>query len=625
MTWIGAIKRLVIGEPLATALEHEQRLTKKLALAVFSSDALSSSAYATEELLKALFPIIAFGAFSYVTGISFLIIALLVIVAISYWQTIHAYPQGGGAYTVARENLGEIPGLFAAAALFTDYVLTVAVSVAAGIEAIVSAVPALHDHKVRLGALAILAISMANLRGVKESGRLFAIPTYVFIASLGGLILIGARKLATLPAGALPAGLPGLDQVPAPWLTMAAFSSGCAALTGIEAISNGVRAFREPAARDAAVTLAWMAAILAILFGGVSILAAALPRLVESREAMEAMMRTVVVEQRETLISAVGRVLVGSGSWFYYLVQVSTMMILLLAANTSFAGFPRLASILARDGYAPRQLSNLGERLVFSNGIVMLATLAILLVWALEGSTHALIPLYAVGVFISFTLSQTGMVRYWIRHPDGAKPGHALLNLVGAAATGVVLCIIASTKFMHGAWVVVALIPVQVLGFLAIQRHYAAVKRQLALPPGPSVLVQSQAHVVLVPLANLHRGVLDALAYARTISGDVRAVTVEAPDGPVSHIKEAWSGFFPDVPLVVLESPYRSLVQPLLDYVREIRAKQPGAYVTVVVCEFIVARWWQTVLHNQSALLLSAVLRGERGVVVTSVRMHLEE
>lgn len=625
MNAFARLKRMVIGEPLATNAEHEQRLTKTLALAVFSSDALSSSAYATEEILKALFPVIAFGAFSYIGGLSALIITLLVIVAISYRQTIHAYPQGGGAYTVAHENLGELPGLVAAASLLTDYALTVAVSVAAGIEAIVSAFPAMHEHKVLLGGLAILVIAMANLRGVKESGKIFALPTYVFIVALGSLIFYGLWKLIWLPAGPSLSDFRGMHQTPDTWVLLAAFSSGCAALTGIEAISNGVKAFREPCAHNAAVTLGWMAFLLSFLFGGVSLLANALPRLVGDPHMFESMMRSVVDTQTETLISVIARAVLGGTSLFYYFVQVSTMLILLLAANTAFADFPRLASILARDGYAPRQLANLGDRLVFSNGVVVLASIAMLMLWSEGGSVHALIPLYAVGVFISFTLSQMGMVRYWLNQEGGPHRAHALLNLVGALATGVVLCITAATKFKHGAWMVICLIPVQVACFLAVKRHYASVQRQLTLPPGPLVVVRRQKNVVLVPLANLHRGAVDALAYAESLSDDVRAVTVESPGGPESRMREAWASHFPQVPLVQLESPYRSLVQPLLAYIREIRTEQPGAYVTVVVCEFIVARWWHNLLHNQSALMLRTILRAERGVIVTSVRMHLEE
>lgn len=625
MDWYNRLKRLIIGEPLATHAEHEQRLTKTLALAVFSSDALSSSAYATEEILKALFPLIAFGAFSYIGGLSALIITLLVIVAISYRQTIHAYPQGGGAYTVAHENLGELPGLVAAASLLTDYALTVAVSVAAGIEAIVSAFPVLHEHKVGLGAVAIVVIAMANLRGVKESGKLFAVPTYVFVASLTGLIFYGLVRLMGLPPAPSTEAMQGAHLAPDWWTLLAAFSSGCAALTGIEAISNGVKAFREPAAHNAAVTLGWMALILSFLFGGVSMLANALPSFVGDAKAFEALMKPVVVDQHETLISAIGRAVVGGDSWYYYLVQFSTMLILLLAANTAFADFPRLASILARDGYAPRQLANLGDRLVFSNGIVVLAAIAMMVLWALKGSVHALIPLYAVGVFISFTLSQFGMVRYWLKHPDGAHRAHALLNLVGALATAVVLGITASTKFMHGAWFVICLIPCQVLAMLSVRRHYGSVQRQLMLPAGPLSVRPKQKNVVLVPLANLHSGAVDALTYAESLSDDVRAVTVETPGGPESHMRQVWSSYFPNVPLVPLESPYRSLVQPLLAYIRQIRTEQPGAYVTVVVCEFIVARWWHNLLHNQSALMLRTILRAERGVIVTSVRMHLEE
>src|SRR5436190_447235 len=439
---VALLKRVLVGRPMPLAQARHERLRKRIALAVFSSDAMSSVAYATEEILLVLV-LAGTAALHLSLPIAIAITALLAIVAISYQQTIHAYPGGGGSYIVARDNLGDVPGLIAAAALLVDYVLTVSVSVAAGVAAVTSAVPALQEHKVVIGVACIAAIALANIRGVRESGRVFAVPTYFFIVSFAVLLLGGAYRYLT---GTLPAVPP--ETAPAVetlgwFLVLRAFSSGCTAMTGTEAISNGIPAFRPNESRNAAITLGWMALILGTLFLGITLLAGALG---------------VVPIENETVVSQIARRLFGTGV-LYYLIQAATAMILVLAANTSFADFPRLSSLLAHDRFIPRQFATLGERLVFSNGILVLAALAALLLILFRGETHALIPLYAVGVFISFTLSQSGMVRRWWRMREPGWHRHMAVNGVGALATGVVAIVIAMTKFTHGAWIVIVVIP----------------------------------------------------------------------------------------------------------------------------------------------------------------------
>ena len=614
-----ALKRLVIGQPLASHEAEHQRLPKIIALPVFASDALSSVAYATEELLKALVPVLAIGAISYVPRLTYAILGLLIVVTISYIQTLVAYPTGGGAYTVAKANLGIVPGLVAAASLLIDYSLTVAVSAAAGVEALVSAFPSCLEHRVALASVCVLIIGVANLRGLKESGRIFAVPTYGFIIALSGLVVVGFFKVVGAPAVAAPANY--VPVQPDGWLLLAAFASGCSALTGIEAISNGITAFQKPVARNASITMAWMSGILAFLFLGVSYLAGNLDRLLGSQAAVQQAMHAVCVDGNESLISVLTRGIVGTG-WYYYVVQIATMAILFVAANTCFADFPRLASLLARDQFLPRQFHMVGDRLVFSNGIVALCVVAVWLLHHYGGSTHALIPLYAVGVFISFTLSQAGMVRYWLRHPEGAKPLRALMNGIGACVTFTVLCVTALTKFVHGAWIVLALIPCIVLFFLMIHRHYADVQRQLALA-GASVPTAG-GHTVLLPLSHVHRGVLHAIAYAKSINANVQALTIDTNPIATHHLEEVWLTWGQGIPLIVLESPYRSLLSPLVDYIRALKTRKPDEFITVVLPEFVVAKWWHNLLHNQSAFFLRGALLFEPRVVVTSIRIHLE-
>ncbi len=622
-----AIKRLLVGRALRTEQAAHERLTKKTALAVFSSDALSSTAYATEEILLVLAAAAAAtasGSFHYVVPISIGIAVLLAIVATSYRQTIHAYPSGGGAYIVAKENLGTTPGLIAGASLLVDYVLTVSVSIAAGVAAITSAVQGtryagLSDHKVILCLIFIAFIAIANLRGVRESGALFATPTYVFVVGFLFMIVFGLFNYfiyggaAPVPAAEELKVAEGYGLQPMTlFLLLAAFSNGCAALTGIEAISNGVQAFKKPEAHNAATTLIWMAILLTTMFLGTSVMA---------------YLYHVHPKESETVISQFARIMfTGSLGWFYYVVQAATAAILVLAANTAFADFPRLSSLLARDRFLPRQFANRGDRLVFSNGIVILAIFSGLLVVAFGGDTSRLIPLYAVGVFLSFTLSQSGMVVHWLREQVNAHANwkkSLAINAVGSLATFVVLCVFIATKFIHGAWIVVVVIPLLVLLFKSIHRHYVLVAKQLStegmaqLPP--------VKHTVVVPISGIHRGVVSALQYARSIASDrVQAVYVDLEEGATANIKVKWERWGAGVQLVVLPSPYRELTRPLLRHIARLARENSDTIITVVLPEFIPAHWWQHLLHNQSSLLLKGSLLFKKGVIVTSVPYHLE-
>ncbi|HET6891725.1 MAG TPA: APC family permease, partial [Pyrinomonadaceae bacterium] len=654
---------------------HE-RLTKKTALAVFSSDALSSTAYATEEILLVLAVAAAATAgasFSYVVPISIGIALLLAIVATSYRQTIHAYPSGGGAYIVAKENLGTTPGLVAGASLLVDYVLTVSVSIAAGVAAITSAVQGtryawLNEHKVFLCLIFIAFIAIANLRGVRESGALFATPTYLFLISFLFMIAFGFFHYFTY-GGSAP--IPTEEELKTAegyslqpltlFLLLGAFSNGCTALTGIEAISNGVQAFKKPEARNAATTLIAMAILLTTMFLGTSVMA---------------YLYHVHPKENETVISQFARIMfTGPVGWFYYVVQAATAAILVLAANTAFADFPRLSSLLARDRFLPRQFANRGDRLVFSNGIVILAIFAGLLVIVFGGDTSRLIPLYAVGVFLSFTLSQSGMVVHWLREraklraerrqkeaereqatqsaadSDDVQPlpdieledeeihrsyfvtdevtspsnwkKSIVINTVGAIATFIVLCVFVATKFLHGAWIVVVVIPLLVFLFRAIHKHYLMVAKQLSTE-GLEKL-RPMKHTVIVPISGIHRGVVCALQYAKSIATDkVQAVYVDFEEEATASLKHKWERWGAGVQLVVLPSPYRELTRPLLRHINRLVRENSDDMITVVLPEFIPAKWWQHILHNQSSLLLKGSLLFKRGVIVTSVPYHLE-
>src|SRR5437868_4766765 len=597
------VERVRVGPPMPLAQARHERLRKRVALAVFSSDALSSVAYATEEILLILV-LASTAALHLSVPISLAITALLAIVAISYQQTIHAYPSGGGSYIVARAKLGAIAGLVAAAALLVDYVLTVSVSVAAGVAAVTSAFPQFAPHKVALGVVCVTAVALANIRGVRESGRIFAVPTYFFIVCFGVMILEGFYRLAT---GSLPRRPP--PAIPASeaftwFLILRAFSSGCTAMTGTEAISNGIPAFRPPESRNAAITLGWMAVILGTFFVGITLLADRLG---------------IVPVAEETVVSQIARRLHGTGL-FYYAIQAATALILVLAANTSFADFPRLSSLLARDRYIPHQFATLGERLVFSNGIMVLGAMAALLLVIFGGETHALIPLYAVGVFISFTLSQSGMVRHWMRDRRPGWRHRAIINGTGAVATGVVTVVIGATKFTHGAWIVVLVIPTLVATFMAMRRHYDDVAEQLSLeglaaPP-------DLRHTVLIIAGDLPRGVARGAHAATTLAAPtvaVRAVFVETDPAKTAKLEEKWTRYGLGVPLVILNSPYRSLLRPLVEYLDALQAQGDDHMVTVVIPEFLPGKWWQHVLHNQTALLIKGTLLFRKNTVVVDV------
>jgi amino acid transporter len=615
-----SLRQIILGSPLPTTEHAHQRLSKVKALAVFSSDALSSVAYATEEILLVLVTA-GLAALELSMPIALVITGLLVIVAASYYQTIHGYPSGGGAYIVAHENLGVWPGLIAAAALLIDYVLTVAVSITAGIVAITSAIPDLLSYRVVLCLLAIALIAWANQRGVRESGTLFSIPTYAFVTLLLMLIVVGLVRLLTGTLSSASAPLASAASASVHPLTtlliLRAFASGCAAMTGVEAISDGVPAFQPPEADNAGKTLIAMAALLATMFLGITYLARTL---------------AILPVEHESVVSQIGRQVFGTGP-LYLALQAATAMILVLAANTAFADFPRLSSILSRDGYAPRQLANLGDRLVFSNGIIALALLAALLIVIFGGNTHKLIPLYAVGVFLSFTLSQAGMVRRWHKTRQGQWRLKATINGVGAAATGVVLLVVIDSKFTHGAWIILLLIPLLVGMFRAVHHHYRDMREQIALEQ-PSLERSTQFGTarqfkVVVPISNLNRASLHAVQFARSLSRDVTAVIVDIDPQATARVEENWRAWNLNVPLVVLKSPYRSVVRPLLTYLEETDRREPERGLAVIILpEIVPARWWQNLLHNQTTLLIKAVLlfRQERSGaarVVINVPYHL--
>jgi amino acid transporter len=601
------VKRILVGEPLSNSMASHERISKVKALAVLSSDALSSVAYATEEIL---IPLAGFSAAAMAwsmpiaLGIGFLLFFL----TLSYRQTIDSYPSGGGAYIVAKDNLGTYAGLIAGASLLIDYVLTVSVSIAAGMENLASAFPMLHEHKEFFGAAIICVIMIFNLRGLRESASVFAWPTYIFIFSLLSMIVVGVWRIMT---GTLPPAAPVIHEVypSVPlFLVLHAFASGCSALTGVEAISNGITMFQAPAEKNAKITLGWMSLILGGLFLSITLLAH---------------MMGVVPKDGQTAVSLLARGIFGQ-SGMYYLVQASTAMILFLAANTSYAGFPRLSSLLAKDRYLPRQLASLGDRLVFSNGILGLSVAAIVLLVVFKGETHSLIPLYAVGVFLSFSLSQGGMVLHHLRKKEPNWVRSLVLNLLGMITTIGVLLVIAITKFMDGAWMVVLLIPILVLIFTRIHAHYIAVGKELSLLSDETPRqLEPVKHTVVIPISGVHRGVIDALRYSMSISSDVRACYVEIDQETTERMKVEWQKWASGVPFVVLKSPYRSVIQPLLEYIDDLEQTTHDEMITVVIPEFVTARWWHQVLHNQTALLIRAALMFRRRKVVTSVRYHL--
>ncbi len=610
---IDRIKRYIVGDPLTLEMASHERIPKWKALAVLSSDALSSVAYATEEIL---IPLAAFASAATIWSlpIAFGIAFLLLVVTISYRQTIDAYPSGGGAYIVAKENLGVNAGLVAGASLLIDYTLTVSVSVAAGMENIAAAFPFMGEHRVLIGCLIIVVIMLLNLRGIRESASIFALPTYIFIFSF--LVMIAAGTYQVLTGQAVMVHPVVHEVYPAlpVFLILRAFSSGCSALTGIEAISNGIPVFKDPSQRNAKVTMAWMSIILGGFFLGITLLSH---------------VYGILPQEGETMVSLLARAVFGHHG-FYFLIPASTALILFLAANTSYADFPRLASLLAKDRFLPRQLASLGDRLVFSNGIVGLSLAAMLLLVLFDGRTHHLIPLYAVGVFLSFTLSQAGMVVHHLRLKEPHWRRSLAFNCVGAFTTFVVLVVIAATKFMNGAWMVILLIPLFVFLFREIHVHYTSVALQLsysihcARESKTPTCLEPIRHTAIVPVSGIHPGVIDALKYAISISRDVRACYVELDPAATERMNSEWQKWVPEIPFVVLKSPYRSVISPIIQYVDQVARSTKDELITVIIPEFVTAKWYHQFLHNQTAIFLRAALRFRRGNVVTSVRHHLK-
>ena len=610
------LKHIVFGRPLASErLEHE-RLDKKTALAVLSSDAISSVAYATDQILFVLGGALGLAAVNYVMGISAVIVGLLVLVGLSYRQTVFAYPNGGGSYTVAKENLGDMPGLIAAAALLTDYILTVAVSISGGVAAMTSAYPNLVPHTVLICAVSIILLTVVNLRGVRESGAAFSLPTYAFIGMM--LLLLGAGiwrsftghelipltdalKVDPVTVRQHGGGMSPITGFALMYLLMRGFAEGCAAMTGTEAISNGVMAFKAPAQKNAATTLGWMVAILATFFLGVSYLA----------HHYHAMPTT-----RETVLSILGHHVFGGGP-LYFALQYTTFAVLVLAANTAFADFPRLAGILATDRYMPRQLAARGDRLAFSNGIVSLALVALLLVWLFKGDTNSLVPLYAIGVFVCFTLSQAGMVVHWRKTKAPGWKWKAWLNGIGAVATGLVSIIQLATKFTTGGWIIAVIIPVIILVLQKIHGHYTAFMEDIRFT-GQSPIIPLH-HTVIVPVNSITKATSAALVYATTISEEVIAVCIEVDKRDSAQMRADWDAWDIGIPLEIVPSPYRSVLKPLVEFVDNLSMVSPGQLVTVIVPEIVPRHWWEHLLHNKTALYIRTAFLFKPNVVVIAI------
>ena len=592
-------------------MAHKQ-LTKIIALAAFSPDALASIAYANQEIYLGLVIAGSIGL-SYAWPIGLAIVSLLVIVAVSYYQTIFGYPSGGGSYVVARSNLGDLPGLLAAAALLVDYLLNAAVSLTAGVAAIASAFPELWPYRVTFALVILVVITLVNLRGLREAGTFMAVPVYLFLGIYLSMLVYGLVKLLVEGPTPLTTALPSAVEPVTLYLLLHTFSTGSTALTGIEAISNGVPAFNTPQAKNAGRTLLVMALLMGMLFLGSIGLTQFLG---------------VTSGAQETILSALARRLFND-SPLYFLVQFATLAILTVATNTSFAGFPRLVAILARDGYLPRQFSSLGDRLAFTNGILLLSISTAVLIVVFNGDTHALIPLFAIGAFLAFTLSQAGMVIHWLRERGSGWALKSVINGVGTVATGTTLVVVSISKFIEGAWITVLLIPLIVLGFRRVSAHYRQVKQELSLHGLPPSLKPVKPTRVVIPISTIHRGVVNAVLFAQSISDNVTAVYVELEPGAGEKMHEEWAQWWPDVPLVVIPSPYRSVVSPLLEFIDETDSQHnDGQLATIVLPEFVPTRWWHGLLHNQTAWLIKAALLYHRRTlglerVIIDVPFHL--
>ncbi len=615
---VARLRQAIFGRPLANQEEIEERLTKKKALAIFSSDAISSSAYATEEILRVLL-VAGAGLLLVSVQVAVAIAILLAVVSVSYRQVCRAYPNGGGAYVVARTNLAPIFGLIAAAALLIDYVMTVAVSTAAAIAQIQSVIPAAYDFRIEIAFLAISLITIANLRGLRESGNIFAVPTYLFVGLALAIVAIGAVRIATgtvVPVPPEPDAVPFGTETLGVLLLLKAFAGGSVALTGVEAIANGVPAFKPPEAKNAADTMTTMAVLLAILFIGLTVFAVAFG--LRPTE-----------EGGPSIVALAARTAFGVGSPLFYAFAASTALILFLAANTSFNAFPRLAAILAEDGYMPRQFSFRGDRLAYSWGIVLLAAVAFLLLAAFGGDTHALIPLYSVGVFLCFTLSQLGMVKHWLRGREGGWRWRLGVNAAGGVLTAVVLGIVVFEKFADGAYLVVILVPVLVGMMLFISRQYGRSRRQLAVDPALVVSAPKREERVVVPIHGVDRSTIQAVNVGRSIDDDIRAVHISADPDDAARVREAFERQIPGVPLVVVDSPYRALAGPLLAYLDVLDAAwppgKPEPITFVVLPEYVASSWWERLLYNQSAKRLRAALLGRSHTVVVNVPYRHEK
>jgi amino acid transporter len=612
-----SFKRVLLGRPIATSAASHERVSRTVGLAIFSSDAVASSAFATQEILHVLVPVAGMAALGYLTPMSLLVVALLAIVVFSYRQTIHAYPNGGGSYIVSKDNLGTLPGLVAGASLLVDYTLTVAVSIAAGTAAITSAIEPLRDHAVATSVVLLAGLALASLRGLRESGRLFAPPTYGYIAIMSLLIGYGLLRTVFGDLGPLPVNEAALNEITdngallggmTLFLLMRAFSSGAIALSGVEAISNGVPAFRPPESKHAATVLTWTGTILAVLFCGVAALAEQLrPTLSED----------------ETILSIMGRAVFGGQNVLYFVLQFFTAAILILSANTAFADFPRLSAVIARDGFMPRQLAHRGDRLAFSNGIIALALASAALLVAFNASVTLLVPLFAVGLFLSFTLSQAGMVvHHWRLREPHWRPGLGV-NALGAAATAVVLVVILVSKFTEGAWIPTLVIPVIAVAFMGIHRHYDRVAEEIR--PRPGDVDEVVRHTVVVLVAGPTRPALHAIRYAQAMRPDhLFALTVVQDGQRRADIAKAWDAVGIGVPLEIIEDDYRDFAVPIEAFLTDTGARWADDTLTVVIPEFVVHRSWEHLLHNQSALMLKARLLYRRNTVVTSVPWHID-
>lgn len=618
---LARVRAIVFGRPLASEEELGERLNKTKALAIFSSDAISSSAYATEEILRVLIVSAAAGALAYSIGVSVAIAVLLTVVSLSYRQVCRAYPAGGGAYAVARENLAPIFGLIAAAALLIDYVMTVAVSTASAIQQIQSIVPQAYDLRIEIAFVSIALITVGNLRGLRESGNIFAVPTYIFLGLAMMIVIIGISRIAGGTAAPLPpqnqaAGL-GTEALTL-FVLLKAFAGGSVALTGVEAIANGVPAFKPPESKNAANTMISMALLLGVIFIGITVVAHAFA-IIPSEDNTGG----------PTVVALVAGTAFGPTSPLFVAFQLSTALILFLAANTSFNAFPRLAAILAEDGYMPRQFSFRGDRLAYSWGIVLLAAIAFGLLWSFNGDTHALIPLYSVGVFVCFTLSQTGMVRHWFKVRESGWRWRAALNAFGGVLTLLVLAVVLSVKFFEGAYLVVILIPIEVGVFLFINRQYAASNAQIAVRPEFVAPIPHRERRVVIPVPGVNRAVVQAINVGRSISDDIRAVYISEDPDDAATMRETWQRQIPGVPLVLVESPYRALVGPLLAYLDVLdRAWPPGKeqpITFVVIPEYVARHWWERILYNQSAKRLRTALLGRPHTVVVNAPYRRED